>query len=232
MLSSVTAAPLFGVATTVIAYAAAQAVHARWRWVHPLLVTCGALVALLLVGRVPYENYKVGGDFVSFFLGPATIALGVPLYKHATRIRRHLVGVVISVGIGSACGLASAAGFVWLLGGSGVLLRSMLPKSVTTPIAIQISQAIGGAPALTSLFVVLTGFMGVPISRLLLRRLPLQSTAARGALFGLGAHAMGVALAMGEHARTGTIASLVMILTGIFTLVIMPWLLPMLLHIA
>lgn len=219
---------------TVLVYLAARRLHRRLPTMAtmPIFVTPVVVIAYLLWRHVSYAGYLAGAHWLLDMLGPVTVAFAVPMYRHRALLRAHAVELGLGVVIGALAAVFSAVGFAALLHLDRQVALSLAPRSVTTPIAIQISQAIGGAPALTSLFVVLTGFMGVPISRLLLRRLPLQSTAARGALFGLGAHAMGVALAMGEHAKTGTIASLVMILTGIFTLVIMPWLLPLLLHLA
>ena len=116
--ASIVSTPLFGVATTVLAYAGAAALHRRWRRAHPLLVTCAALIALLKLTKVSYADYYVGGSLVQFFLGPATIALAVPLYKNARAVRRHAGGVVAAVSAGAAAGMASAWALVRLLGGS------------------------------------------------------------------------------------------------------------------
>lgn len=218
---------------TVLVYLAARRLYQRQPSIitMPIFVTPVVIIAYLLWRGISYPGYIAGAHWLLDMLGPVTVAFAVPMYRHGALLRAHAVELGLGVVIGAIVAVFSAVGFAGLLHLDAHVALSLAPRSVTTPIAIQISQAIGGAPALTSLFVVLTGFMGIPISRLLLRRLPLKSTAARGALFGLGAHAMGVALAMEEHPRTGTIASLVMILTGVFTLLIMPWLLPLLLRL-
>src|SRR5690349_2950265 len=151
-LQEVYAAPLFGAAVTVIAYAVAVAVYRRLPWVHPLVLSCGLLVALLTFARIPYDRYRTGGDVITFFLGPATIALGLPLYKQAKRIGPAVPAIAMAVAAGSAAGVVVAGALVKLAGGPDVVLRSMLPKSVTTPIAIELSRQVGGSPELTSVF--------------------------------------------------------------------------------
>src|SRR3954454_6016273 len=101
MPSAITSHPLFGCSITVICYALATAIHRRVRWAHALLTTCIALIALLLLARIPYEDYQVGGSIVSFFLGPATVALGVPFYNHARQIGRRVPQILISVAAGT-----------------------------------------------------------------------------------------------------------------------------------
>jgi predicted murein hydrolase (TIGR00659 family) len=209
--------PLFGVAVTVLAYVLAQAIHLRWRCIHPLLVTCGLLIALLLLARVPYEKYRVGGDLVSFFLGPATIALGVPFYKQSQKIRPHAGAVVVAVAIGSACGIASAAAFVWALGGAGSVLRSMLPKSVTTPIAIELSRQLGGTPELTAVFTVLAGLTGSVVGPWLLRRAGVRNDLAVGLAMGTSSHGIGTARVVRESDLQGGASGFAMALAGIVT---------------
>src|SRR5690606_6532465 len=119
---------------------------------------------------LPYADYRRGGDVLIFFLQPATVALGVPLYKHARAIRRAAPAIVAAVGAGAVVGLAGSAGFVWLLGGSGELMRSAMPKSATTPISVELSRLIGGAPELTAVLTVLTGLVGSVVGPWLLKR--------------------------------------------------------------
>lgn len=222
-MESVYAAPLFGVAVTVIAYAIASAVQARVRWLPSLVVTCGSLIALLLVCHIPYSAYKSGGDIVSFFLGPATIALGVPFYKHAKAIRAHAGGVFIAVTAGSISGIASAGGLVLLMHGSPALLRSMLPKSVTTPISIELAKQLGGVPPLTAVFTVLAGLLGSVIGPQLLRLAGVRGNIAIGLAMGTSSHGIGTARIIRDSEFQGGASGLAMALAGIITsLLIIP----------
>jgi predicted murein hydrolase (TIGR00659 family) len=212
--------PLFGVASTLLAYVAASALHRRWRWLHPLLVTCGVLIAFLLIADVPYPHYQAGGNLIAFFLGPATIALGVPLYKQARKLRKHLLPITAAVAIGSACGIASAAAFVKLAGGSDPILRSMLPKSVTTPISIELSRQLGGVPELTAVFTVLAGLIGSVAGPQLLRLCGIRGDLAIGLAIGTSSHGIGTARLVRESELQGATSGLAMALAGIITAIL------------
>jgi len=222
-LATVYPTPLFGVAVTVIAYAISSAVHHRFRWMPTLVLTCGGLIALLLVCHIPNESYQAGGNIISFFLGPATIALGVPFYKHAKAFRAHAVPIVIAVVAGSASGILSAGGLVLLMHGSPVLLRSMLPKSVTTPISIELSRQLGGVPELTAVFTVLAGLLGSVIGPQLLRLAGVRGNIAIGLAMGTSSHGVGTARILRDSEFQGGASGLAMALAGIITsLMIIP----------
>jgi predicted murein hydrolase (TIGR00659 family) len=222
-MDSVYATPLFGVAVTVIAYAISSAVHRRVRWMPTLLLTCGGLIALLLICRIPYASYESGGDIIQFFLGPATVALGVPFYKHAKSMRAHAVPVVIAVAAGSATGIISAGGLVLLMHGSPMLLRSMLPKSVTTPISIELAKQLGGVPQLTAVFTVLAGLLGSIIGPRLLRLAGVRGNIAIGLAMGTSSHGIGTARILRDSEFQGGASGLAMALAGIITsLMIIP----------
>ncbi len=213
--------PVFGVATTVLTYAIAQAAHHRWRLLHPLVTTCVLLIAMLLLLKIPYDAYRVGGDIISFFLGPATIALGVPFYKNARRIGRHAVTVSASVIAGSAVGIISAGLLVYCVGGSTLVLRSMLPKSVTTPISIELSRQIAGAPELTAVFTVLAGLIGSVIGPRLLRLVGVRHDIAIGLAIGTSSHGIGTARLVRENELQAGTSGLAMALAGIVASVMM-----------
>ncbi|HWE94568.1 MAG TPA: LrgB family protein [Tepidisphaeraceae bacterium] len=209
--------PLFGVTTTIAAYVASQALHRRWPRLHPLLPTCGVLIAMLLLARIPYASYKHGGDLITFFLGPATVALGVPLYKQSQKIRGHVIALLTAILAGSVSGILSAALFVRAFHGSRSLLLSMIPKSVTTPISMEISRLIGGEPDLTAVFTVIAGLIGSVIGPRLLRRLGVRNDLAIGAAMGTSSHGIGTARVIRESELQGGVAGLAMAMAGIFT---------------
>ncbi|MBB6733479.1 LrgB family protein [Cohnella zeiphila] len=207
--------PMFGAALTVGAYALALRLHRRWRRLHPLFVATGLMIAFLLLTHIPYEQYRQGGDIITFFLGPTTVALAVLLYKAVLTMRRHLRAVAVGVVCGSAAGLASSALVVWLLGGSRELLLTMLPKSSTSAIAIEIAGGLGGNPQLAGVFTVLTGLIGSMFGPAMLKLLRLRSDTAIGAAVGTAAHGIGTGRLVRESETQAGISGLAMSLTGV-----------------
>ena len=212
--------PILGVSITVLVYALARAIHGRIRWLNPLLVTCGVLIILLKVARIPFESYRVGGDVISFFLGPATIALGVPFYKQSRKIGRQVVPVLTSVTLGAAVGIISAGWLVKIAGGSDNVMRSMIPKSVTTPISIELSKQLGGTPELSAVFTVLAGLIGSVVGPGLLRLCGVRRDIPLGLAMGTSAHGIGTARVVAESELQGGASGFAMALSGIVTSVL------------
>jgi len=211
------AEPMFGVAITVLAYGAARALHRRWSWAHPLFFTCLAVVGVLKLTHVSYTDYHVGGSLVQFFLSPATIALGVPLYKQWGKARKHAGAVVTAIAAGAAAGMASAGGLVRLLGGSRPVLLSMMPKSVTTPISMEVARQLGGIPELAAAFTVTAGLIGSVVGPALLRRAGVRGDLAIGAAMGTSSHGIGTARVLQDSELQGGVSGLAMALAGIVT---------------
>ncbi len=209
--------PLFGVTVTVAAYAVANRIHRKRKWLHPLFLTSGGLIVTLLLLRIPYEAYKAGGDLIVFFLGPATVALGVPLYKQAHRIRNHMLAVVSGITAGSVSGMLSAGILVYTLGGTREILLSMLPKSVTSPIAIEIARELGGVPELAGVFAVLTGLLGSMIGPEVLRAVGIRGDIPLGTAVGTASHGIGTARIIRESELQGSFSGFAMGLAGIIT---------------
>lgn len=209
--------PLLGITITLCAYCASSYLHRRWRFLNPMLLTFAAIVLILTAGRIPLEDYRAGGDVISFFLGPATVALGVPLYRHFHRIKSNLVPILSGVLIGSSCGLASSGLFVWILRGSQDILLSMLPKSATTPISIEIVRQLGGIPELGAVFTVLTGLIGSMIGPELLRKWGIKHDIALGVAMGTSSHGIGTSRMVQESELRGAVSSFAMGAAGIAT---------------
>ncbi|OAS18968.1 murein hydrolase effector protein LrgB [Paenibacillus oryzisoli] len=209
--------PMFGITLSVAAYTAAQFIHQRWRWLHPLFVCSGFIILVLLSFHIPYSAYKVGADMITLLLGPATVALGVPLYKHAGLIKKHLTSILLAVTLGSVSGIVTAAALVGLLGGSREILLSMLPKSVSSPIALEISRHLGGLPELTAVLTVLTGLFGSMIGRKLLTWLGWRDTLSIGIAVGTAAHGIGTARLLKDSEEEGSMSGFAMGAAGIIT---------------
>ncbi|TCZ67506.1 LrgB family protein [Paenibacillus albiflavus] len=204
-----------GIAITIAAYFVALRVNKRLRWVHPLFICAGSIMTLLVIGNIPYEYYKLGGDVIAFCLGPATVALGVPLYKNRELIRKHAFAIISGVSVGSAAGIISAGSIVWLMGGNLELMLSMMPKSTTAPIAIEISRQLGGIPELSAIFAVLTGLIGSMIGTGLLRVCRIQGDVPIGIAMGTAAHGIGTAAVIRHSEFQGSLSGLAMGLAGI-----------------
>jgi predicted murein hydrolase (TIGR00659 family) len=221
--SDVVREPLFGVALTVLVYVLSLGIHAKRRWIHPLFLTSAILIVIVVAGRIPYEAYQSGGDVLSFFLGPATIALGVPLYKHARRLKRRLAAIVAGVSLGAVSGIFSAGLLVWALGGSREAILSILPKSVTSPIAIELARQLGGIPELSATLTVLTGLLGSMVGPEFLRLCGVRGDIPLAAAIGASSHGIGTARLVRESELQGGVSGLSMGLSGVIaSIVILP----------
>jgi len=209
--------PLFGVAITCLAYGLWTLAQRRWRWAHALLGTCGTVIAFLLIAKVPIASYQNGGKLVSFFLGPATVALGVPFYTQAKRIRRHLPAIGVAVLAGSITGMATAGLVAWWLHASNLVLRAMIPKSVTTPISMEVARQLGGSPELAAVFTVIAGLIGSLIGPWLLRLVGVRNEIARGAGIGTSSHGIGTARLLRDSDLAGGVSGFSMALAGVIT---------------
>lgn len=209
---------------TILIYLAAKSFHRllpRW-WTAPLAVTPAVLIALVLLAHEDYSDYIRGTHWLVLLLGPATVAFAVPIFEQRALIRRHWPALLLGMVAGSAAAMLSAWGLATLLGVGGELRLSLLPRSISTPFAMTVSGDIGGVPDLTAVFVVFTGVLGAALGEGMLRWLPLRSSLARGALFGMGAHGAGVAKASQVGREEGAVAGLVMVLVGVMNVLMAP----------
>ncbi|MUG69586.1 MULTISPECIES: LrgB family protein [Paenibacillus] len=227
-LADFTEQPVFGLTLTVVAYALALQIHKRWGALHPLLVCSVLIVAVLLLLHVPYESYRQGADFIVFLLGPATVALGVPLYKNARKIKSMLLPIATGITVGSISALLLSAALAWGLGGSRELIVTMMPKSVTSPVALEISKQAGGLPELTAVLTVLTGLIGSVLGPSLLRWAGVRDDISIGTAMGTAAHGIGTARIIRDSELAGSISGFAMgaaaILTSVLFIPVYIWL--------
>lgn len=209
------ASPLFGVAVTVGLYVLSLRLAERWRRLHPLFLTAGGTMALLLAAEIPYASYAAGGEIVSFFLGPATVALAVPLYKRRREIADRLLVVLGSVTVGSATGIASAWLLVTLLHGSADVLLASLPKSATAAISVELTRALGGPGELAAVFTVLTGLVGSMFGPALLKLCRLDGAVPLGLAIGTASHGIGTSRLLRDDEEAGSYSGLAMGIAGI-----------------
>jgi len=219
------ASPLLWLTATLAAYVVADGIQkrlGRHPLANPVLMAVLMLVAILQLSGTPYATYFDGAQFVHFMLGPATVALAVPLATKAREVKRLLLPMVVAVIAGSLTAIVSAVGIAWMLGASRTTLLSLAPKSVTTPIAMAIAQQIGGIPGLTAVLVILTGITGAVLVTPLMNALGLRDYAARGFAAGVASHGIGTARAFQVNEIAGTFAGLGLALNGLVTAVLAP----------
>lgn len=215
---------IFAIAATVSVYAAALMVQRRTGSVllHPVLVSIVVVIAALRMLGIDYETYDRGGRVLTFLLGPAVVALGLPLFRQMKEVGRRKRAVLVSLAAGSIVGVVSAVGTAALLGASAVVVRSLAPRAVTTPIAIGIAERVGGLPALAAAVVILSGILGAVIGPPLLRRMGVRSRTAFGLALGAAAHGVGTARAAEEGDVEAASAGLALGLMGVGTAVAAP----------
>lgn len=224
MVIAISALPAFGVGLTLGVFVIAQKIYRRYSssLTHPLLISSAVIITFLIILDIDYATYNVGGKMITFLLGPATVALAIPLYRQSERIRRQAGLVITSVTAGALAAMLVAVLTVKVLGGEDMLVLSMVPKSVTTPIAVEISRIIGGVPSLTSVFVVITGLLGAMFGSEFLRRMGVLSPAAIGLALGTAAHGIGTGRALQEGEIYGAYSGLAMGLAGLITAFLAP----------
>lgn len=221
------ASPLMGLSATLLAYLLALQCFKRsgqHPLTNPVLLAVAMLVAFLSLTGIRYEQYFEGAQFVHFLLGPATVALAVPLYAQMKRLRRMLLPVALGLLAGCVTAIVSAVLLSRWLGASLATQLSLVPKSATTPIAMGVAEHIGGIPALTAALVIITGIFGATIARHLLDALRVRDPAIRGFATGVAAHGVGTARAFQDSAESGAFAALAMGLNGALTALLTPWL--------
>ncbi|MCW2305731.1 LrgB family protein [Rhodobium gokarnense] len=189
---------------------------------NPVFLAVALLVALLLVTGTSYQDYFDGAQFVHFLLGPATVALAVPLYRQFERIRRSAVAIAVSLLTGSLTAILSALTIGYLLDGSRDALASLAAKSVTAPVAMGISERLGGLPSLTAVLVIVTGIFGAMVGPLVLTLIGIRDPAARGLGLGTASHGIGTARAFQETEIAGAFSGLAMGLNALATAILLP----------
>ncbi len=217
-------AGLFWPLATIGLYYLSKALYRRRPslWLSPLVAAPAILIVLALALHANYQDYMHDSRWLLALLGPATVAFAVPIYEQRGLIKRYWPVLLFGVTVGSTTAMISAWGFASLLGLDESLRLSLMPRSISTPFAMVVSNDIGGVPNLTAVFVVITGLFGAVVGQMLLRWLPLRSGMARGALYGMGAHGIGVAKAHEIGREEGSIAGLVMVLVGLTNVLAAP----------
>ncbi|MFD2236241.1 LrgB family protein [Aureimonas populi] len=217
--------PLFALLLTLVAYQIGMALHVRSGFmaiVNPVLLAILIVVGVLLLTDTGYQTYFDGAQFVHFLLGPATVALAVPLYRQFERIRKSWKAILASLVAGSLTSILTAVGIARLFSAPGDIVTALAPKAATTPVAMAITEALGGPPSLSAVFVLMTGMLGAMLGPALLSLLRIDDPASRGLALGTASHGIGTARAFQESEVTGAFSGLAMGLNAIATALLLP----------
>lgn len=224
-MNAVTASPVFGTGLTVGVYAAALWLHRRCRR-HPLLtpvmVTIVVVALVLQAFGVDYATYAASAAPVSMLLGPATVALALPLVRAGRSLHAEWLPVVVSVACGCLVGIGSVWALASVLGADDQLVLALLPKSTTTPFAIGLAETIGAPAPLAAVFAITSGVIGAVVGPTLLNLVRVQDPRARGLAIGVSAHGIGTARALQESTTTGGWSSAGMVLNALATTAVLP----------
>jgi len=224
--------PLLWLTATLLAYlAAAQLARALGTppWANPVLMAVLILAPVLWATSTPYATYFEGAQFIHFLLGPATVALALPLYDNLPTIRKTVLPIVAALLVGSVVAAVSAIGLARAFGLAPAVIWSLAPKSTTAPVALGIAEAIGGLPSLTAVLVILTGIVGAVTVTPLMNALRITDWRARGFAVGVAAHGIGTARAFQVHPQAGAYAGIALALNAVLTSLLVPLLVRVLL---
>ena len=224
--------PLFGIALTVVVYVLCELIVDKFELniVPPFVLACPMIILFIYLQEpyITYDDYENGAGFINFLLGPATVALALPLYNNRHIIKDNLFVIASGIIVATVTGIVSIFVCGKIFGASDQVLLSMIPKSVTTPIAMDISSAIGGIPALTAACVIFTGMFGATINHKLLEALKIKNNIAIGLSIGASSHGLGTSVCASKNALQLAIGGASIGLTSIATSLLAPVLLPVL----
>lgn len=223
------ASPLFGLTATLVVYLLAQAAYVRLGhapWANPVLWSIVTIAGGLTLTKVDYPTYFAGAQFIHFLLGPAVVALGWPLWQRRVELRARFGRVLLAALLGGAAAGGSAVALGWAVGLPHDVVMSLAPKSVTAPVAMGIAEKIGGIPALSAVFAVLTGLIGALSGKYLFDALRIRTThagwRARGFALGTAAHGIGAARALQVNGDAGAYAGLALGLQVVLAALLLP----------
>lgn len=217
--------PLLHLTLTLVAYQTGHWLYeksGKQPLLNPVLFAVVVIVCLLILSDTEYSTYFEGAQFVHFLLGPATVALAIPLYRQFDRVRRSTLALLVSLTTGSIAAAFSAVFLVKLFGGDLVSVISIAPKSVTAPVAMGITEKLGGLPSLTAVLVILTGILGAVVGPWVLDLVRVRDLRARGFAMGLASHGIGTARALQVNELAGAFSGLAMGLNALATAILLP----------
>ena len=218
----------FAVGLTVGVYALSRRAFTSYGWalLSPVFLSTLSIIAVLSLARIPFAGYAPAEQLMTVLLGPAVVALALPLYRHRKTLLRLLPAALLGIATGSAVSLASAVAVARAAGLDRVIVLSIAPKSVTAPVAVEISRIVGGDEALTAAFVITTGVLGSMLGPWLLTRMRIADPVARGLAVGTAAHGQGTAMMLQEGETQGALSGVAMALAAALVSIVAPFVIP------
>ncbi len=214
--------PLFALLLSILAYEIGIFINKKTRiaFFNPLMLAIALVIGTLLALDIPLEDYKRGGDFISLFLTPATVILAVPLYKNINSLKKDYVAILGGVIIGSVTAILSVWAMAKAFGLSKELIASLIPKSITTPLGIELSTQLKGIPSVTVAAIIITGIFGAVFAEWLLKVCKITDKTAKGIAIGTSSHALGTTKAVDIGETEGAMSGLAIGLAGLVTVIV------------
>lgn len=226
-MNEVLQTPFFGIVLTIVAYETGVFLSRKFKFAicNPMLVASILIIGFLLLTGIDLETYNIGGDYISIFLAPVTAVLAVPLYKQLDSLKKNFIPIIVGILTGCLTSFALVTIFAELLEISPTLKISLLPKSITIPMGIELSNEIGAIPAITIAAIVITGITGGVVAPLVCKIFRIKHPVAQGVAIGTSSHAIGTAKALEMGDVQGAMSSLAIGVAGILTSILVPVLL-------
>lgn len=216
--------PIFGIVLTVLFFNLGIYLHRKTKnpLFNPLLIAIIAIILFLNIFKIPYESYKIGGDSINFFLGPVTVILAVPLYKQLDLFKKYLLEILIGIGCGVLISFVSIIMIGNITSADINIINSLIPKSITTPMGLSLSNTLNGIESITVVSIILTGILGAIISPIVFKVGKIKNPIAKGIALGTSAHALGTSKALELGEIEGAMSGLSIAIAGIMTVVLVP----------
>ncbi|WP_233238154.1 LrgB family protein [Bordetella sp. LUAb4] len=216
--------PILCLAWTLLLYFLAKPLYLRYRkpWLSPAIVVPALTIVVMLLAHIPYASYFQQTHWLTWLMGPATVAFAVPIYEYREVARRHALSLGLGVATGMVVAMVSSCLLARMFGFNAEVTHSLMARSISTPFAVALAERTGGSAELVSLFTIITGLVGMIAGDSLLALLRLRSKLAQGASYGAGAHGFGAARARERDSEEGVVASLTLVIAGIGMVVVGP----------
>lgn len=226
-MKEIISSPLFNVFLTLLAYEIGLFIQKRSKFVlaNPLLIAIILIIIFLNFTGISYESYQSGGNIISFFIAPATVVLAIPLYKNFQLLKKNALPILIGIFTGTVVNILSLVLIFKVLKLDLSLLYSLIPKSITTPIGVELSMELGGIPQITLAAILISGITGVVLGPIIFKIFKIDDPVAKGVAFGTAAHALGTARALEDGEIEGGMSGLSIGIAGVVTVLIAPILL-------
>lgn len=223
-MSEIISTPIFGIITSLIAFEFSYLLFKKTKFpiFNPLLISIIMIIVFLSTFNIRFEDYNIGGKYISFFLGPATVILAVPLYKKIKLLKANAVPILLGITFGSTLGMIAVICLSKLFKLDKILYISLIPKSITTPIGVEVSKQLGGMPAVTVAAIIITGIIGAVIGPMVCKIFKIKDRVAIGIAMGTASHAVGTSKAIELGETEGAMSGLAIGIAGLITVFLAP----------